>query len=118
MTALERRKGNICGVLQRIADENYQKLAWFNRHEEQSSPDELINQLFGDYMFDDFIDSKDLNISEITRDLSRAFSLSLNRFCKQTPEFLDPQKVLDDPRWHRIREDAQALVKHLRENSF
>jgi len=29
-----------------MADEEYQRLAWFNKHEEISSPDELIAQLY------------------------------------------------------------------------
>jgi hypothetical protein len=42
-------KGFIKGNLDRISDEKYQRLAWFNLHKEVSSPGELIMQLYHDY---------------------------------------------------------------------
>ena len=113
MMELAQWKTNIFGVLERIADESYQRLAWFNRHAEVSSPDELINQLFDDYLFEDFIESQEVDLPRNARDAARAFSVSLSAFCDQTPQILDPREIIDDPRWTRIRQEAQSLLRVL-----
>lgn len=105
---------NITGVLERIADAQYQKMAWFNCHAEISSPDELINQLFGDYLFESFIESKEAGLSENQQSAARAFSATLKEFCDQTPQILDPREVIEDPRWMRIRRDAASLLNVLK----
>jgi hypothetical protein len=38
--------------LLRISSQSYQRRAWFNKHAEQTSPDEQICQLLGDYQFE------------------------------------------------------------------
>jgi hypothetical protein len=99
-------------VLQRISDEEYQRLAWFNKHREVSSPDELINQL-DDHHFDAFIDSADVGLTSDQAASAKAFLAQLSKFCSETPPILDPVSTIDDPRWGALREAAGSLVRKL-----
>ncbi len=44
-------KGLITGSLLRLSDREYQRLAWFGKHPEQTSPAAQIRQLLDDYSF-------------------------------------------------------------------
>jgi hypothetical protein len=103
----------IKGTLDRISDENYQRLAWFNRHEEQSSPGELINQLYHDNNFEDFIDNDEIGLTSSQREIANGFLEQLLKFCDQAPRFIDPRATIDDPRWDAIRKAARSLMLEL-----
>jgi hypothetical protein len=96
-----------------MSDEEYQRLAWFNKHREVSSPDELINQLYGDYRFEDFIDSPDIGLTSDQEASAKRFLAQLSEFSDQTPAHLDPVSTIDDPRWGAIRKAARDLVTKL-----
>lgn len=106
-------KSRVRSVLERIADENYQRQAWFNQHAEVSSPDELINQLLGDFRFEDFVNARDIGLSHGQRDAARKCLELLKSFCAQTPEHLDPSKIIDDARWIKIRKAAKEVLRVL-----
>jgi hypothetical protein len=55
-----------------------------------SSPDELINQLYDDFRFQEFIESKDIALREEQKEVAGSFSRSLLRFCAETPQFPSP----------------------------
>jgi hypothetical protein len=92
-------KSQLRAVLERIADENYPRLSWFNRHSEISSPDELICQLYDDHLFDDFIESESMSPSPDQKREARQFSKLMTEFGEATPDKLDARRVIDDPRW-------------------
>jgi len=74
-----------------------ERRAWFNRDYETSSPDELINQLFDDFRFEEFIESGDVDLDAEEKTAARDFSC------------LSPQATIDDPRWIEIRTAARRL---------
>lgn len=96
-----------------MSDEEYQRLAWFNKHREVSSPDELINQLYDDYRFEDFIHSPDIGLTSGQAARAKRFLAELSEFCDQTPVHLDPVSTIDDPQWGAIRQAARDLVTKL-----
>jgi hypothetical protein len=97
-------------VLERISDEHYQRLAWFNRHEEVSSPDELINQLLDDFSFECFIENEEIALTASQRSVARQFHATLLAFNKASPNLLDPTATIDDPKWVEIRAKAKELL--------
>ena len=103
-------KSQLRSVLERLADENYQRQAWFDRHSEISSPDELICQLYGDQLFEAFIESESIGLSPEQKQAARRFAELMTRFCEATPTKLDAHLVIDDPRWARIRGAAKKLL--------
>jgi hypothetical protein len=96
-------------TLDRISDEEYQRLAWFNQHTEASSPDELINQLVHDYNFKAFIVSDEIGLTPSQRAVAKGLSEQLSRFCEETPASLDPETTINDRRWDEIRRAAALL---------
>jgi hypothetical protein len=70
---LDEWRGYIGGALWRLSNEKYQRLAWFNKHCEQTSPDEQICQLLGDYLFDEFL------LEQLLSEQQRSSSKSLTR---------------------------------------
>lgn len=109
---------NVRGVLERIANENYQRRVWFERDPNFSSPSEWRMELFGDNFFDDFIESEDVGLSDEQRTLAKSFSLLLkNYFAKFDPKYADPVAVVDDPAWHQIRNKAKILLDLLPKKS-
>jgi len=110
---IDQWKSQIREVLSRISDETYQKEAWFNCHHEVSSPDELICQLYDDFLFEEFISSNLVNLSHNQRSAARSFLNHLTEFCDKTPSSLDPYATIRDPRWIRIRREAHELIKEL-----
>jgi hypothetical protein len=98
-------------VLERISDETYQRLAWFHRSQEVSSPDELINQLLDDFSFERFIEGEETGFSHAQKAAARRFHALLMTFCEGTPLMLDPRKIIDDPRWAEIRNEAKELLR-------
>jgi hypothetical protein len=102
-------KNFIEGQLFRISDEEYQRLAWFNRHAEQTSPGELINQLYHDYNFELFVNDSNVGLTSSQREAAQAFLEQVSEFCDQTDRFMDPWTTIDDPRWDAIRRAAKSL---------
>ena len=109
----ERWKAETKAVLERLADETYQRLAWFNKHQEVSSPDELINQLFDDFSFERFIQDEEIDLSHAQKAAARRFFAMVTRFCEGTPPTLNPETTIDDSRWAEIRNEAKELLRVL-----
>jgi hypothetical protein len=106
-------KLSIRAALEQISDEGYQRLAWFNSHEEVSSPDELICRLYDDFRFESFTESAEIGLSIDQKEAATQFSGRLLKFCHGTPSKLGAREVIDDPRWVQVRCDAGKLVQTL-----
>ena len=106
-------KYNIKGVLERIADEAYQRRAWFAPDGDFQSPSELCMELFDDNFFDDFIGDKDVGFDKDQQTKAKAFSSALKGFFAKRPRYPDPKVVLSDPEWRMIRDEARALLENL-----
>jgi len=96
-----------------IADADLQKRAWFGSGPEVSSPDEMINQFFGDAAMEDFLDYPGVNLSPIQLTLGRHLLELMVRLSNGTPNSVDPTTFFDDPRWAEIRKAAQAFSSSL-----
>ena len=102
----------VADSLRRLADREYQRLAWFGKHAERTSPGEQIRQLVDDYDFEDFIRSPEIYLSGAQE--VPAFDLlgRLERY-RARRERLNPYKVMNDPEWEAIRADAKRVLSVL-----
>jgi hypothetical protein len=106
-------RANIKDVLEQIADEEFQRQAWFNKLENvMSSPVEVVCQLYDDYLFERFVEDDKIGLSSDQRHAAREFAAMLSKFLGETPA-LDPHKLLADPRWATVRDEARTLVRLL-----
>lgn len=112
----------ILDAVEPIADRNCQERSWFDRpwlgspkgYREISSPNEDLSRLFDDLDFDDYLRSPGVTLSEEQRRLGLLFRDKLHDFSNDTPQFLNPAEVIDDPRWVDIRKAAGAFADALR----
>jgi len=93
-------------IVKGIADEELQRRAWFGIGPEESSPDEMTNQFFGDAAIEEFLRRRDTRLNDLQIKSGKHLIILMNEFSKQTPEVIDPSKAIDDPRWRQIREAA------------
>jgi hypothetical protein len=98
---LDEWKGYIGGALWRLSSEQYQRLAWFNKHREQTSPEEQICQLLNDYLFDEFLLAQPL--SEQQRSSANRLIAGLKSYGGSSNTPINPYRAIDDPKWSKIR---------------
>lgn len=96
-----------------IADEDLQRRAWFGKGPEEFSPDEAFNQFFGDAAIDDFLARPNNGLNEEQIRSGRHLLDLMKRLSDETPQFIKPEDLIDDPRWRRIREAAQQFLDAL-----
>lgn len=89
-----------------IADESLQRRSWFGLGPEVSSPDEEFNQLFGDAAIEEFLQRDDNGLNDLQAEAGRHLVKLMNDLLRQTPQHIEPDDLIDDPRWQRIREAA------------
>ena len=61
-------------------------------------PEELINTV-DDVVFDGFLEDYAPTFSEEQREAAFGFRDALNNYCELTPQNLNPEETLADPRW-------------------
>jgi len=93
-------------VVGAIADESYQRRAWFGVGPEESSPDEGICQFFGYAAIEEFLDRNDKGLRATQIKAGRHLVKLMSQLAAQTPEHIEPSELIDDPRWRKIREAA------------
>lgn len=103
----------IKGSLLRLSDGEYQSLAWFNKHAEQTSPDEQICQILGDYGFEDFIRSHEIGLTFEQQRAALALAEKLKKFGGIGNEPLNPYAVMTDPEWASVRADSKKVLNTL-----
>jgi len=108
----DQQKSGILDVILRISDEEYQRDSWFGGGSCVSSPDELINELFDDYGFVEYLNSSALTTAQ--RIIGRELLGKLEAFIAETPEVLDPAVTFSDGRWADIRHTARRLLDAIR----
>lgn len=99
----------LLSLITKIADERFQRDAWFGRGTFVSSPTEMLCQYFDDLDAPDFIEKEAGSLSEPQREALLALDQELNRFADATSDELDPAETANDPRWKRIRALAAAV---------
>jgi hypothetical protein len=110
--ALRWRK-NACEIIGSVANENYQRAAWFGKSRFISSPEEVYNQVFGDLAFEEFVASPEVALNDLERAAAVALISKMLHFEEVAGEDLAPERVIDHPVWREVREAAQRVLDAL-----
>ena len=106
----EEWKDNILSAALQIADESYQRASWFGSGDRVSSPEELYCLLFDDFMFEDFIVIHRNSMTREQFDKAVMFMKVMDEFSNNNPDFLPPEKVIQDEGWREVRLIAKDLL--------
>jgi hypothetical protein len=102
---------NLLEAAQTIADKQYQESRWLAANAfAWESPDEAINVLY-DCVLDGFIEQFSESFSEEQATAVTHFRDEVNRYCKATPQHLEPEMVLTDLRWDDVRQKAAVFIE-------
>lgn len=108
-------KSAVLDVIRRIADESYQRTAWFGEGPYVSSPEEIYCELFDDYIYDDFLGAVDVDMTSQQRVLGVELRDVMNKYADSVEYLSDPRKVSDDPQWEVVRKAARAFLDSFKE---
>jgi len=100
----------VLDVVRRVADRSYQEKAWFGEGDSVSSPEELICEIFDDYMYDEFLKSADIDMTPLQNQLGKELKAKLNEYSDSIGEFTDPEHVLGNPQWEKVRKAAEKFL--------
>jgi hypothetical protein len=115
--SVERWITNLLEAAAEIADKEHQELRWLATDAYAwERPEELINVLLDDCVFEGFIEECAPTFSAEQCDAACGLRDELNRYCNATPQWLDPAEVLVDPRWESIRRRAEAFAAAFKGN--
>jgi hypothetical protein len=102
---------NLLDAARAIADKKYQESRWLDPDAfVWESPDEAINAL-DDSVLNGFIEQFSESFSAEQAKAVTDFRDEVGRYCKSTPQHLDPTMVLADPRWDVVRNKASAFLQ-------
>ncbi|MBE9155237.1 hypothetical protein IQ265_00035 [Nodosilinea sp. LEGE 06152] len=99
----------IVEVLKDIADEEFQREAWFEQGDKVSSPEELYCNLLEDFVFEEFIEKQESLLSNIQLIWARELISKMRAFKGKIFSCSDPKEILDDERWREISQLADHL---------
>ena len=94
----------------RIADEDFQRVAWFGQGPLVSSPLEDFLGVFDDALLSDFLSAPEVSLSEDQRAAAVTFAEMLERYFEGLPDNPDPAQVFGDSKWDRVRAAAREFV--------
>ncbi len=115
---IDRWRTNVIEAAIMISDADHQQKTWLHSDREAwETPDEVICVLFDDSLFELFLTDCDFSLSDSQRRSGQKLFESLNRFLPDTPQSLDPQTILLDPRWEAIRVVARDFVESFANNA-
>jgi hypothetical protein len=92
-----------------IADEKFQRRAWFGIGPEETGPDEDICQFLGNAAIEDFLNRNDTGLNDRQTDAGRHLVKLMHQLLTRTPTHIDPSELIDDPEWKKIREAASQF---------
>ena len=96
-----------------LADEALQRRSWFGVGPEESSPDEEFCMFFDDAAIEAFLERDDTGLDEGQINAGKHLVKLMNALSDQTPEHIEPENLIDDPRWREIRKAAARFHKLL-----
>jgi len=97
-----------------LADEALQRRAWFGIGPEESSPDEEFCMFFDDAAIEEFLERDDNGLNDQQLQAGKHLVKLMNDLADQTPEHIEPENLIDDPRWEEIRMTAACFHRLLR----
>ena len=74
---------------------------------------EKYGMLFDDFLFDDFLESSDIGLSDEQKYLGNKLRDSLNTYSPPGSTLPPPEQMLDDPEWQKVRNIAREFVDSL-----
>jgi hypothetical protein len=96
--------------LKPIADLDYQRKAWFGQSEYVSSFNEVINVLYDDNCFEDFIDPENWLTNGLKNSKLLEGLIELDRMIKEYEEPTSEEKIVKDPNWILITKQASMVI--------
>jgi hypothetical protein len=96
-----------------VADEEFQRTAWFGKSRYVSSPEEIYNQVFSDLDLEQFIISPEVALGDLQRAAATQLLRKMQYFDEIMGENLSPEGVIDHPLWLEIREAAREVLDAL-----
>ena len=106
-------RNNIRQAVDSIADEQYQRRAWFGGGPEESSPTEEYCMLFDNGAIEDFLCRNDAGLNQYQIDSGKHLVELMNQLSKTVPKHINPSDLIDDPRWVKIRQAAKDFLAML-----
>ena len=107
----ERWIQNLLFAAKQIANREFQESRWLAADAKAwESPGEAINSL-DDYVLSGFIEQFVGSFSPIQAQAVTAFRDEVDRYCKFSPQHLEPVDVLADPSWEVVRQKASDFVQ-------
>lgn len=91
-------------------------VGWLGIGPEQSSPEEAFCQFFDDAQIESFLSRTDVGLSGEQVEAGLLFVNLMKELSAATPQFIDPNTLLDDPRWTAVRQAAQRFLGVLKAN--
>jgi hypothetical protein len=108
---LERWRNNVVRAAVMVGDANHQEQNWLRDDRPAwENPNEVINVLIDDCLFDLFLADCDYSFTDIQRVAAQEFSNNLHSFLDQAPQSLDPLETLRDHKWKETRVAARKFV--------
>jgi hypothetical protein len=104
-------KTSVVGAARRLGDREYQEQTWFGRGQKISSPEELICEIFDDYLFDEFLAASTVTLTDAQYRAGASLKNALEEYSGIISDAPDPRIVIDDPHWEQVRIAARAFVK-------
>jgi hypothetical protein len=102
--SLERWRENVVDAVAMIANKDHQEANWLRDDRPAwENPNEAVNALFDDVIFELFLVDCDFSFNEPQRKAAQLLLNKLHDFLHNTPQSLDSEKVLNDPRWQEVR---------------
>src|SRR5215472_9498525 len=104
-----RWRNHVIDAARRAADREYQQRVWFGLGPERDSPNELLCTFLDDPVFEDFLDHPMLPKAE--RAAVERLYRSVEAYASCTPAHLEASKVMDDPRFEKVRIAAREFLR-------
>ena len=102
-------------IIGSVADESFQRTAWFGKGPFISSPEETYNAVFSDLALEEFIACPDVALNDLERAAATKLVSKMRYFEKLIGEDLTPDTVIDHPVWREVREAAQRVLDVLQQ---
>ena len=107
----ERWIANLLEAARLISNRDYQERRWLADDAlAWETPDEAINML-DDSVLTGFIEQFGQSFSPAQAKAATEFRDQVNRYCRTTPQHLEPRRVLADPAWKTIRKKASDFIQ-------
>lgn len=100
----------VLNLIENISDRKYQLQSWFGKEKCVSSPEEFLCQLYDDLVYEDFLNSKEIDLTVEQKNLGEELREKLDKFSDSFEDFIDPKVALDNELWIDVRVAAKKFI--------